>query len=40
LEAIGIVLETYFGFGYCNESPVGDSLITKRGERKELSSSS
>ena len=26
LEAICIVLETYFGFGFRNESSVGDSL--------------
>ena len=26
LEAIGIVLETHFGFGFRNGSPVGDSL--------------
>ena len=26
LEAIGIVLETYFEFGFPNRSPVGDSL--------------
>ena len=26
LEAIGIVLETYFRFGFPNESIVGDSL--------------
>jgi len=26
LEAIGIVLETYFRFGFPNESSVGDSL--------------
>jgi len=26
LEAIGIVLETYFGFGFPNRSPIGDSL--------------
>ena len=24
LEAIGIVLETHFGFGFSNESPIGD----------------
>ena len=28
LEAIGIVLETHFRFGFPNESPIGDSLIT------------
>ena len=27
LEAIGIVLETHFGFGLPNGSPVGDSLM-------------
>jgi len=27
LEAIGIVLETHFGFGFPNGSPLGDSLI-------------
>ena len=26
LEAIGIVLETYFGFGFPNGSSIGDSL--------------
>ena len=26
LEAIGIVLETHFGFGFPNTSPIGDSL--------------
>ena len=26
LEAIGIVLETYFGFGFPNRSSIGDSL--------------
>jgi len=26
LEAIGIVLETYFGFGFPNRSCIGDSL--------------
>ena len=26
LEAIGIVLETHFGFGFPNGSPIGDSL--------------
>ena len=26
LEAIGIVLETHFGFGFPNRSPIGDSL--------------
>ena len=26
LEAIGIVLETHFGFGFHDGSPVGDSL--------------
>ena len=26
LEAIGIVLETYFGFGFPNRSPIEDSL--------------
>jgi len=28
LEAIGIVLETHFGFGFPNGSPIGDSLST------------
>jgi len=27
LEAIGIVLETYFGFGFPNGSPIGDNLL-------------
>ena len=27
LEAIGIVLETHFGFGFPNGSPIGDSLM-------------
>jgi hypothetical protein len=27
LEAIGIVLETHFGFGFPNRSPVRDNLI-------------
>ena len=26
LKAIGIVLETHFGFGFPNGSPIGDSL--------------
>ena len=26
LKAVGIVLETYFGFEFPNRSPVGDSL--------------
>jgi len=26
LEAIGIMLETHFGFGLPNRSPIGDSL--------------
>jgi len=26
LEAIGIVLETYFGFGFLNRSSIGDRL--------------
>ena len=26
LEAIGIVLETYFGFGFLNAYPIGDNL--------------
>ena len=30
LEAIGIVLETHFGFGFPNSSPVGDSLTTQK----------
>jgi len=29
LEAIGIVLETYFRFGFPNEFPIGDSLIVR-----------
>ena len=29
LEAIGIVLETHFGFGFPNGSPIGDSLVRK-----------
>ena len=29
LEAIGIVLETYFGFGFPNACPIGDSLRTE-----------
>ena len=28
LEAIGIVLETHFRFGFPNESPIGDSQET------------
>jgi len=28
LEAIGIVLETYFGFRFPNKSSIGDSLMT------------
>ena len=27
LEAIGIVLETHFGFEFPNGSPIGDSLL-------------
>jgi len=29
LEAISIVLETYFRFGFPNGSPIGDSLMVK-----------
>ena len=32
LEAIGIVLEIYFGFGFPNRSPIGDSLTWRLGQ--------
>ena len=35
LEAIGIMLETHFGFGFCNGSPVGVSLMLPP-PRKEI----
>ena len=37
LGAIGIVLETYFRFGFRNASPVGDSLKAKDSFQKPKS---
>jgi len=33
LEAIGIVLETYFGFGFLNAYAIGDTLKEAKGAR-------